>query len=319
MRCPHCVGEIQDGSVFCGICGKPTAADGRSAGASSSAARTGERSGATRQPDATSPSLFELPVSPGARAVRIAVVLVLDALLLIAGIAMIVSYLNDRDHARTRPRESGGAHTHKSDAASVVFAEPVPVKTGSTTPTLTSERPTGPRVTRSGKRRKRVRRRVKHQRRDAAKHGRRPVDAAVPGPADAGVSHKSAALDAGGAVASAADAGPGGDPYAPSDAEVAILARQIRLVVNRERRLLSRCYHRAAKMTTVEKAPRGRVEIRFEVLPDGKTINVSPHGNTTGSNLLASCVANLIRNWKFPSHSGKRGIPFVWPFDFRGS
>ena len=49
-------------------------------------------------PDASGTSLFELPISRGARAARVVMVLVLDAALVIAGIAMMLSYIDKRDH-----------------------------------------------------------------------------------------------------------------------------------------------------------------------------------------------------------------------------
>ena len=271
-------------------------------------------------------------MSPGARAARIGIVLALDALLLIAGIAMIVSYLNSRDRASSKKQAPNPERIADAQAGSVKFAEPVPLH----------KKP----VTSSGSAKQPARKKTRGKRRGKAKvasSGKRPgtgkptgtgkppvktldpwVDAGAvatgtaPTAVDAGAV-VSAAADAGAVAGATEDAGVTRDPDAPPDEEVAILARQIRLVVNRERRLLQRCYNQVAKVTTADKALQGRVEIRFEVMPDGKTKNVRPRGNTTGSNQLAQCVSQLIRNWKFPSHSGKSSIPFVWPFDFRGS
>lgn len=323
MRCPHCAGEIQDGSRFCGICGRPTVVE-PPAGVTSSTRSLAQQS-ASRPPAASSPSLFELPVAPGARAARIAIVLALDAILLIAGIAMIVSYLNERDRAQAGgPKPAAGERGRDDDARSVKFSEPVPLHRDVSAP---PERRAVPQPDKDDK--LRSNRRTRDRRRRKARTTRpAAIDAGVAtaSRADAGAARgepSSRGADGGASTTAridadaSVDANP--DPDAPTDAEVAILARQIRLVVNRERRLLQRCYNKVAKATTVDKALQGRVEIRFEVMPDGKTRNVGPRGNTTGSTMLAQCVSNLIRNWKFPSHSGKRSIPFVWPFDFRGS
>ncbi len=327
MRCPHCAGEIQDGSLFCGICGKPTDGAAASASRGAGASQSRDRTSGTRHPASTSPSLFELPVSKGARVARIAIVLALDALLLIAGIAMIVSYLNDRDRASSRKKSPPAADKlADNQAGSVRFAEPVPLHKKRTHVAKARTRAGARKAT---SKRRATKRRGSRTTKPAAAAGKdkpkpkpkdKPDDKVVskPGPMDAGVVTSAGEADAG-ASSSAVDVDAGVDPDAPSDADVAILARQIRLVVNRERRLLQRCYNQVAKATTVDKALQGRVEIRFEVMPDGKTRNVSPRGNTTGSTQLAQCVSNLIRNWKFPSHPGKRGVPFVWPFDFRGS
>jgi hypothetical protein len=122
MRCPHCAGEILDGSRFCGICGRRlaattipagSAAAGSAAGADSAAARAApEPSGAVRATSTGKPRAelipvsesvvapLELPVSRGARWARILAVLVLDVALAGAGVAMIVSFARDCEGVR---------------------------------------------------------------------------------------------------------------------------------------------------------------------------------------------------------------------------
>jgi hypothetical protein len=133
MRCPHCAGEILDGSRFCGICGRrlaaatipadpaaagPAAGSGRPvAGANSSAARAAgggelEPSGQVRAAAPGKPRAelipvsesvvapIELPVSRGARWARILAVLALDVALAGGGVAMIVSFARDCEGVR---------------------------------------------------------------------------------------------------------------------------------------------------------------------------------------------------------------------------
>jgi hypothetical protein len=130
MRCPHCAGEILDGSRFCGICGRRLAAatipaepagaraDSPAARANSPAARAAggggqpEPSGAVRVTSTARPRAelipvsesvvapIELPVSRGARWARILAVLALDVALASAGVAMIVSFARDCEGAQ---------------------------------------------------------------------------------------------------------------------------------------------------------------------------------------------------------------------------
>ena len=113
MRCPHCAGEILDGSRFCGICGRRLASATipavTPAGGPALTAGDGrpEPSGAVRSATPGKPRAelipvsesvvapIELPVSRGARWARILAVLALDVALAGAGVAMIVSFARD--------------------------------------------------------------------------------------------------------------------------------------------------------------------------------------------------------------------------------
>lgn len=99
MRCPNCAGEVPAGSRFCGICGRNvTAAPEPVAQVLGSASGGGQWPAAAARAEAQpAMSLFELPVSRGARAAKMALVLVLDAILAGAGIVMILSYLDARE------------------------------------------------------------------------------------------------------------------------------------------------------------------------------------------------------------------------------
>jgi hypothetical protein len=91
MRCPHCAGEIPQASRYCGICG-------RSLTLTPAASQPLDR-----DDEADSLSLFELPAARSARLVRLFVVLALDAMLAVAGVAMIITYINARSDASATP------------------------------------------------------------------------------------------------------------------------------------------------------------------------------------------------------------------------
>lgn len=97
MRCPNCAGEVPAGSRFCGICGRNvTVAPEPLAQVVGSASGGGQWPAAARREAQAAMSLFELPASRGARTAKLALVLVLDAILAGAGIVMILSYLDAR-------------------------------------------------------------------------------------------------------------------------------------------------------------------------------------------------------------------------------
>lgn len=108
MRCPHCAGEILDGSRFCGICGRRLAAATIPAGAVV-AGQAGPVAGApparSRRELVPVPEAgmapIELPISRGARWARIAAVLALDVALAGAGVAMILSFARDCEGLRS--------------------------------------------------------------------------------------------------------------------------------------------------------------------------------------------------------------------------
>jgi hypothetical protein len=251
MRCPNCAGEIPTASRFCGICG-------RNITAPPGLAFTGA-GGGTVQPDTLgadlSMSLFELPGARRARNTRVALVLAIDAILLGAGVVMILSYMDARSAKPVpgRPRVEVMAPTAPEAAAKPA---PAPV-------------PPPPEPTRASKRRGK----------------------AVP------------------VVAPTPDAAP------PEDPEVEDYADRVRLVVESHGAQLERCYERAAKATGPRDPLEGRIDLRFTLMPNGSAENVEVAGNTTGSEQLASCVADLFRAWSMP-HGASHPIPLEWPVRF---
>lgn len=110
MRCPHCAGEILDGSRFCGICGRRLApAPAREP----EPVRTPAAGSARPRPVAPAP--IELPVSRGARWARVLLVLALDVALAGAGVAMILSYVRDCEGARDQAVAPSGPVTSSGE------------------------------------------------------------------------------------------------------------------------------------------------------------------------------------------------------------
>src|SRR5687768_11082929 len=125
MRCPHCAGEIPDGSRFCGICGRAIEYDevgGVLADPAEDAPPPPSRAFGAGMAG-RSMSLFDLPASPAARLTRIIAVVALDLVLVGAGIAMIVSYLNARERGRGAPRQVEA----EGPAAEIEILDPQPV------------------------------------------------------------------------------------------------------------------------------------------------------------------------------------------------
>lgn len=359
MRCPHCAGEIPDLSRFCGICGRyidpggvhsrgqsagTTAGNGRAAVASA----TGElRGGAAAKaapgagaPTGSSLSLFELPVSRGARIARIVLILALDAILVGAGVAMIVSYLNARDRARgATPEVSSEPATAEVE---VLPPEPViaPATTADETVADGAVEPASGGRARPGRSR-----RVRATRDEPRSPASGPALATPRAPADATPASAPAAsgagapgtagtaLDAGsptdpdaaggaagpGAPAATFDAGPAGRDGggSPAEAEIGALGRKIAAVVEAHKSQLERCYRQAAKASTPSEPLQGRVVIQFGIMPDGRVQNARAVENTSGSERLATCVAADMAGWGFPQHGAEGALEFRWPFVFK--
>jgi hypothetical protein len=111
MRCPHCDGEILDGSRFCGICGSRLASrtipavapiSGQPAPSGPARAAPTSRVVVTAVAEAGMAPI-ELPISRGARWARILALLALDVVLAGAGVAMIVSFARDCEAVRNLP------------------------------------------------------------------------------------------------------------------------------------------------------------------------------------------------------------------------
>ncbi|HUJ57401.1 MAG TPA: zinc-ribbon domain-containing protein [Kofleriaceae bacterium] len=95
------------------------------------------------------------------------------------------------------------------------------------------------------------------------------------------------------------------DPYAPD------LANEVELTTTRAAPSFRRCYDAAAAGADLH----GKIEIAFQVLPDGLVARAAAITNTTGSPALASCLVATITAWSFAVHPA-RPTSFVRPFDY---
>lgn len=248
-------------------------------------------------------SLFELPVSRGARTARVVVVLLLNVVLAGAGVAMIYSYWKERQAAE----RAGGATSvsRPPDAAppEIEVADPRPVATA---PKPKPKADPGPASTAAPERPARTTRPSnKTSPRDP---GPEPDPEPEPEPEP--------------------DNTPPPPPASPPDAaplppvddvdedDTELTAGKVRQVVNQHFTQLKRCYQQAAKVSSPSEPLQGRLDIQFTIMPDGTAANVRAVANSTGSDQLATCVVRLVESWAFPS-PGAESIDFIWPFEFK--
>jgi hypothetical protein len=338
MRCPHCAGEILDGSRFCGICGRQCAApaapmtlppDGSAKAPAAASANVG-RSGMS------SMSLFELPVSRGARMVRVFAVLALDAVLVVAGIAMIVSYMNDRDRA--------------ASPASAPDAGVAEVRVEAATPTLVKADSDDSATKRAadGARPTKKRTSSKPRTSGGSTSGGRTSGGSTSGDGTSGdgtsgdgtsgdgtsgdgtsgdgTSGDGTSGDGTSGDGTSGDGtlgdelggdGTGSGSSEPTPDDIRRVARQISVLVDRHDGRLKRCYSQSAKAFTPDDPLVGLVEIQFVLVPGGTVKNVKTVKNTSGSDTLAACVVGLVKSWSFPEPPGSASLPFSWPFNFK--
>lgn len=292
MRCPHCRGEIPTASRFCGVCGgNVTIPPTRDAHGAHSATDLGD----------TSASLFDLPVSNGAKLARVLMIVVLNLALVGGGVALIIEYLHKRAQATTSQAPSRGDSTlgvSESDEAEVdVPVAVVPTRSKTSTERTTKKakvlaRPSG------------------------ISNPKAKSPASKPSPSPMEVAPK---IDASPPLS---DASP---PVATEEvavlseeeevARVRFLAGQIGLVVRRHQGPLKRCYQRASKAGTAAQPVEGRVSLRFSLQPSGRATKVEVISNSLGAPVVAQCLVGLVEGWEFPS-SGSEALEFVWPFEF---
>ncbi len=334
MHCPHCSAELHEQSAFCGVCGKPLPAD---------AAAAPRRAGVIEAAITGASSVFELPVNPQARLLRVLLVLVFDAALAAGGVWMIVSYLHARDARgaasapasgaktaadepkiddavvdvpppRVISRKNGKKGTGRKPATVVAIADPrKPRRPGTGTGTGTG---TGAAV-------------------GASVDAGSPTDTGTATGTGTGTATASdTATDTGTGTATDPGTGTGTgtaaatdpttgtgsetatDPTAtdPSESEQ-LTADEVQQVVQDHRGAISRCYSLVAKQSADSNLPQGRLEIAFTIQPSGTATDVQVASNATGSDDLGKCVAAQLASWKFPS-PGAGPMQLVWPFVF---
>ncbi|HET9992327.1 MAG TPA: AgmX/PglI C-terminal domain-containing protein [Kofleriaceae bacterium] len=89
------------------------------------------------------------------------------------------------------------------------------------------------------------------------------------------------------------------------------LGAEIELAAARSRGDFDKCYDDASPEIHLK----GRIDIAFTVLPDGRTDNPHVVQNDTGSQQLASCLGATIARWAFASHPAKPVLisrPFIY-------
>ncbi len=279
MRCPNCAGEVPAGSRFCGICGRnvTAAAEAPLAHALGDAAAGGRWPVAA--PEAKpAMSLFELPAARRPRAAKMALVLVLDAILAGAGIVMILSYLDARKPPPAKP----------APPAKKVTA----VEVGAPEAVAASDAPT------EAQPQKREQKQATGDRRRATGDGRQATGDST-----------AAAVPVVTPVAEAA---------APEEAAEDVDAVSARLteMVQRHQGDLERCYERVAKVAGPSDPLEGKIDVHVTVMPDGSARDVHAGLNTTGSAQLADCVVSLFQSWTLPAGAAEP-VELLWPLQFR--
>lgn len=301
MRCAGCAGQIPEGSQFCGVCGRGISHAPLAAGEGS--AVTGPAGGGTSAEAAHldadgSLSLFELPVSPTARRTKIILVLALDAILAGAGIAMILSY---RAAASVPARPAGPA------PQLVEALEPHPVTSVAPATDAGPAAQENEVKPRSGSRREgdESKARRKPAKPEPAEKG--SADEQLTGPARAGEDRDGDNVG---------DAGPGHDAgSADVEAEVAQIASRMAAAVARHQGELERCYQSAAKSAGPQDPMKGRISIRFTLMPNGSTAQARVVRDDIGSVALATCVLDRFQSWPMPA-GVSQPIELEWPFEF---
>jgi hypothetical protein len=375
MQCRHCAGEIPDRSRFCPICGqrleglsdpgnhgtagqlgvareRPVAAAAQRAySLAAAASEAGNRPAYTPDPGASEPellasgsSLLAVPVSRGARLVRLAAVLLVDLVLAGSGLLMISSYCSARTAALAGapPAAAGGADAAPVPAAIVPLA---PVQ-------LTAPQPRPARAAPGGHGRS-SRAAGKRSGRNPAAPGTPPGPAtgnagtgeptAAPGPGsalpaggggaepvtgpaggtvppptgDAPVPGAGAAPPAVGTPATSDEMQGGGDRGEEiHDPAMAATSQRVARVLERHYPQINHCYESAAKASAPTQPLQGTIDVQFVLTPSGKADGVRVVRNTTDSERLASCVMQAVASWDFPREAAEP-IEFLWPFVFR--
>ena len=329
MRCPHCRGEIPPESQFCGVCGQNIHISqiGSPAQKPVLAASDAELSA----------SLFALPVSQGARRVRVGLILGINLLMVGAGIALLLGYFDKRaeaskvvatgtDSANADSKTDSHANSPVVDAGASKSSGSSRSTTSSTTESDTTESDSSrTRPVTNESEASPASGTTSKPDAGAAKspaNPNRPTSPAEPrvppnpqvSRADAGVSQppRPRSTDAGQGAAAQDQA------LTPEEQErqVQLVAGRIGLVVERHQSHLGRCYESALKQGNPKDPLQGRIDLHFSVQPNGTATGIRVRSNNTGSTVLASCLVGLVRSWTFPS-SGSEALDFVWPFEFQ--
>ncbi len=251
-------------------------------------------------------SLFELSSSRSGRRAKLALILVLDAILAGAGVVMLLAYLEARRASKPPAARSDGERGGERGKVEVMPPTQVSPSPGAVPalPASTPAAPAAPAVPGSES----APADVEPPRGEAA-----PDSKARPRPPASKPRPKPGRRDR----PDARRGEPSGDtlPGSAPEWESEVTSR-LRDVVDSHQQDLERCYLSTTNSDDPDAAPEGRIDIRFTLMSDGSAANVSPTANTTGSAELADCVVDLFRSWKFPG-GHPEPLELEWPFLFR--
>jgi hypothetical protein len=93
-----------------------------------------------------------------------------------------------------------------------------------------------------------------------------------------------------------------------SDVDREALARYIKTRL----KAIQGCYEKELKRNPSLK---GKVMVRFNILPSGRTGEIEIEENTLGSDAVASCIRTVVRGWVFPFKPDDE-VPVAYPFVF---
>ncbi len=234
---------------------------------------------------------LRIPVSKGARMVTIAILLAIDAAMVLGGVLLVL--------ASRSGGGDGGGQVAETPAPPDATLEVQVLADGGRIVVEVPAVDAGPR-----------KRPDPHAPPDARpKPGTRPDAAPVtvppPGP------------DA--APPAAVDAAP---PPAPPDADEGNgnddIPTQINRLHSRSRSKLGGCYTRATKGLPDDQPLDGEVDIAFEVMPTGEVKDIQAVRNTTLSAELADCVVSVVAEWTLTPFTGDP-VPVQKTFTFHPS
>jgi outer membrane biosynthesis protein TonB len=75
---------------------------------------------------------------------------------------------------------------------------------------------------------------------------------------------------------------------------------------------IQNCYEKELKRNPSLK---GKVVVRFSIMPSGRTGNIEIEENTMGNDAVGACIRNVIRPWVFPFKPDEE-VPVAYPFVF---
>jgi len=299
MRCPHCAGEIPAGSRFCGICGRGI---GPAAGRAPAEPGWGAGQAARAESAVDSVSLFELPRSRSGRRAKLALILVLDAILAGAGVVMLLAYLEARRGSKPPAARSNGDKGGERGKVEVLPPTQVSPSPGAV-PAVPASAPVAPESAPAP-----------------------PADVKPPGgeaapdtkarPRPPGTKPRPKPRRSGRSDVRRGDESSGDTLAGSGPARESAVTDRLRDVVDSHQEDLERCYLSSINSDDPDAALEGRIDIRFTLMSDGTAANVSPTANTTGSAELADCVVDLFRSWTFPG-GHPEPLELEWPFLFR--